>query len=303
MRVALLLAVENGLVYDEIWRKWLQYVPTHQYAVFVHARQPALLTEGSFAAEHLVDVNITAIKKDELDDVEAFVTARDNFDVQRLLLNLALQLQPDDNPVTHFIFGDADTIPVKSFDQVAAYLQTTTNGGQHSLIQFCPHQIKTEAGRKILHMSLVKYIHALRQFPEFARDIPVTHWYWNSKFIILCREHATSLCADTVLSALLPKYKITNMCTHYPMLVLSKLHGDDLVNIPTTFEAWGADGQVRVYRDAPDELMESLRFENLLFASGIARESKLHERVAEELWGQPHTVDPDTGKSAQYTGL
>ena len=240
MRVAFLICVENGLLYDETWRTWLEYVPSHEFLVLVHARRPGDLRDGSFAAEHLIDVNITALQTEgELDDPAKFAAARDNYDVHRLLLNKALQSEEDDNPVTHFVFCDSDSIPIKSFEQVCSYLATTTNGGEYSLIQFCPHQISTEAGRKVLHMALVKYIHALRQHPEFARDIPVTHWYWHSKFTIFCREHAQTLCTDNKMCALLPTYKIANVCTHYPMLVLSQIHGNEIVNVPTTFEAWG----------------------------------------------------------------
>ena len=304
MRVAFLICIENGLLYDEVWRRWLEYTPAHEYLVLVHARRPDALVADSFAAEHLIDVNITALPgADELDDPAKFAAVRDNYDVHRLLLNKALQDDESDNPVTHFVFCDSDSIPIKSFEQARAYLAKTTNSGEYSLVQFCPHQIKTEAGRKVLHMALVKYIHALRQHPSFARDVPLTHWYWHSKFTIFSRRHAQTLCADDKMAALLPKYNITNVCTHYPMLVLSKEHGAEIVNVPTTFEAWGEDGQVRVYHELTEEMKPALRFENLLFATGLAPDSGVADVVEEELWGQPHQVDPNTGETAQYTGL
>lgn len=304
MRIAFLISVENGLLYDAVWRRWLEYTPNHEYLVLVHARRPDNLTDGSFAAEHLIDVNITALQTEgELADPAKFAAARDNYDVHRLLLNKALQDDEEDNPVTHFVFCDSDSIPIKSFAQARTYLASSTNGGEYSLVQFCPHQIKTEAGRKVLHMALVKYIHALRQHPEFARDIPITHWYWHSKFTIFCRNHAQTLCADAKMCALLPKYKIANVCTHYPMLVLSREHGDEIVNVPTTFEAWGQDGQVRVYHELTEEMKPALRFENLLFATGMSPASGIADIVETELWDQPHQVDPKTGETAQYTGL
>ena len=60
MRVAFLICIENGLVYDNVWRQWLKYTPQHEYLVLVHARDVEALDADSFAAEHLVDVNITA---------------------------------------------------------------------------------------------------------------------------------------------------------------------------------------------------------------------------------------------------
>lgn len=305
MRIGFLISVENGLLYDNTWKQWLEYAPSHEYAVFVHARRPTDIDDGTFAAEHLIDVNITAQVEqyDDVRDPQKFATVRDNYDVQRLLLNKALQLDADDNPVTHFVLCDADSIPVKSFQRVRAYLARVSASGQYSLLQFCPHAIKTEAGRKILHMALVKYIHALRTYPEFASDVAVTHWYWNSKFAIFSRHHAETICADNKLCAKLPQYKITSVSTHYPMLILSAKHGEEVVNLPTTFEAWGQDGKVRVYREMTETIKQALCFENLLFATGFSPQSDIANIAPDELWDAPVAVDPEAGTSAQYTGL
>ena len=151
-------------------------------------------------------------------------------------------------------------------------------------------------------MALVKYIHALRQHPTFAMDVPLTHWYWNSKFVIYCRDHVETICGDTKYAEKLPKYAITNMATHYPMLVLSERHGDELMNVPTTFESWGGDGDVRVYHRLTEELRQALGFENILFATGIAADSGIEGELP-DLWAQEPVVDPKTGETAQYTGL
>jgi hypothetical protein len=267
----------------------------------VHSRVPSALDPASFAAEHLVDVNITA-KGDE-DDPVAHAKLRDNYDVQRLLMRKALQADPEHNPVTHFVHCDADSVPIKSFDSACAFIQRLSSGGRHSLVQFCPHAIKTEAGRKVLHMALVKYIHALRSYPGFARDIPLTNWYWSSKFNVFSRAHTETIVADDKFCALMPSYGITNVATHYPMLMLSMHHGNEIVNIPTTFESWTASGDVRVHTEILPEMATSLQFENLIFATGFAVSSDIADRAPGELWSAPIAVDPDTGESAQYTGL
>lgn len=303
VRIGLLFCIENGLVYDRVWRDWLQYVPEHEYLVLVHARQPEALPDGSFASEHLIDVNITAQPPTEETSVEQHMMLRNNYDAERLLLTKAMQADEHTNPVTHFVLCDADSVPVKSFERIQQYIFKTSGESQrYSIIQFCPHMIKTEAGRKVLHMALTKYIHALRQHPNFAMEVPLTHWYWNSKFAIYCRDHVTTICEDTHYAKKLPEYAITNMSTHYPMLVLSQRHGDELMNVPTTFESWGTDGNVRVYHRLSDELRSALGFENILFATGIAADSGIEDAL-DGLWAQEPVVDPKTGETAQYTGL
>lgn len=302
MRTAFLFSIENGLVYDEVWRKWLAHTPPHKYLVLVHARQPEALREGSWAHEHLLDVNITAKAPTDTTTKEEHLKMRDNYDAERLLLTKALQADEDENPVTHFVLCDSDSLPVKSFDRVAEYVCKTSGGYKYSLLQFCPHMVRTEAGRKVLHMTLVKYIHALRQHPQFASEVPLTHWYWNSKFAVFCRSHAQTICDDERYATKLPAYSITNVSTHYPMLLLSEKHGDQVVNVPTTFESWGADGGVRVYHQLTKELRDALAFENLLFATGIAPDSGVEGEV-EDLWQQEAVVDPKTGETAQYVGL
>jgi hypothetical protein len=297
MRIAFLISTENGMVFDKQWTVWLQYVPAHMYAIFVHARQPRNLHVDSFAATHLVDVNITTGANVASED--EFARQRDNYDVSRLLLRKALQESDD---ITHFVMCDSDSLPIKSFDSFRAYLARTSQGGRYSLIQFCPHQIRTEAGRKIQHMSLVKYIHALRQYPDFAKDIAVTHWYWNSKFVIYCRNHAETVSTDKTACAMMPQYGITNVSTHLPMLILSKHHGDELINIPTTFESWNEDGSVRIFDKINGDIAESLKFENLIFATGFTPESGIAETL-QDMWDSAPVVDPDTGESAQYTGM
>jgi hypothetical protein len=297
MRIGFLVSTENGLVFDKQWAQWLEYVPKHLYCVLVHARQPKRLHPDSFAAAHLVDVNITTGANTASDN--EFARQRDNYDVQRLLLRKALQ---EDDEVTHFVMCDSDSLPIKSFDALRAYVARTSQGGIHSIIQFCPHQIKTEAGRKILHMALVKYVHALRMHPEFAKDIPVTHWYWNSKFVIYCRQHAQTMVDDQKMTAMMPQYGITNVSTHLPMLILSKHHGDNLVNVPTTFESWNDDGGVRIFDTIHGEIVDSLKFENLLFATGFSPESGIADSL-QSMWGGAPVADPDTGESAAYTGL
>jgi hypothetical protein len=47
MVVAFLFTIENGIVHEDIWKAYFKYVPSHCYRVFVHARQPSRLVEGS----------------------------------------------------------------------------------------------------------------------------------------------------------------------------------------------------------------------------------------------------------------
>jgi hypothetical protein len=298
MRIAFLISTENGIVFDQQWREWLEFVPKHRYFVAVHARQPNSLHPGSFAADNLVDVNITTAVTNNASD-DDYARQRDTYDVQRLLLRKTMQ---ETEEVTHFVMCDSDSLPIKSFESVCAYLARTSHGGQYSLIQFCPHKIRTEAGRKIQHMNLVKYVHAMRTYPEFAKDIPVTHWYWNSKFVIFCRAHVQTIIDDDTMCAMMPRYGITNVGTHLPMLILSQEHGDELVNVPTTFESWNQDGSVRIFEKIHGDIADSLKFENLLFATGFTPTSGIVDRL-QEMWDGTPVVDPATGERAQYTGL
>jgi hypothetical protein len=253
MRIAFLFSVENGVLYDEEWTQWLRYTPSHLYFVAVHAREPTLLREGSFAHSNLSDLCLTGAGAE---GSEEFAKMRDNYDVQRLLLRKAIDAPGDD--VTLFVMCDSDSVPVKSFESLYAYLAHNTKGGEFSMIQFCPHRISTEAGRKILHMALVKYVHALRSHPKFASQVSLSHWYWGSKFAIFTRDHATALVADEQVCGLFPQYGITNVANHYPMQVLSAAFPDGIVNCPTTFEAWNADGSVRIFAQ-PETAAEKQR--------------------------------------------
>lgn len=307
MRIAFLISIENGLLFDEVWARFLLHVPRHMFAVFVHARQPDKLTPGSFAAEHLVDVNITAqlpaVDAVDADNSAEYARVRDNYDVQRLLIGKAMALDADTNPVSAFMMCTTDSIPIKSFDTMAQYLTNTTRGGTYSVVQFCPHQIKTEAGRKILHMSLVKYIHALRQHPKFASEISASHWYWASPFVVLARAHAEAMLCDTRICKRMSDYQLTNVSTHYPMYILSSTFPEEIVNIPTTMESWNADGGVRVFTEATEDHIQALRFENLLMATGFSAASGIDKKVDHELWAAPPAIDSATGETAQYTGM
>lgn len=307
MRIAFLISIENGLLFDEVWARFLLHVPRHRFAVFVHARQPDKLAPGSFAAEHLVDVNITAqlppVDAVDADNAADYARLRDNYDVQRLLIGKALALDADTNPVTAFMMCTTDSIPIKSFPMISEYLTSTTRGGAYSVVQFCPHKIKTEAGRKILHMSLVKYIHGLRQHPKFASEISASHWYWASPFVILARKHAEAILSDTQVCKRMAEFQITNISTHYPMYMLSSNFPDEIVNLPTTMESWNKDGSVRVFPETTDDHLKALQFENLLMATGFSAASGIDLKVEHELWNAPPAVDRTTGETAQYTGM
>jgi hypothetical protein len=299
MVVAFLFTIENGIVHEDIWKAFFKYVPDHCYRVFVHARQPSRLVEGSMAQQRLIDVNITADLPDkDASDVGQYAKVRDNYDAQRLLLTKALQHED----TTNFFMCDADSVPLKSFQQLVAYTSEVSEHGKYSLAQFCPHQIKTEAGRKVLHMAIVKYLHALREHPGFASDIALTNWYWASKFVVYARHHAQSLVDDESLCQKLVEYGITNVSTHYPMLMLSKNHPDEIVNVPTTMEAWNKDGSVKVFDNITPECEEALSFANLLLGTGFSSGSGLSQRIS-DIWAAPVAVDPNTGETAEFTGM
>ena len=94
-----------------------------------------------------------------------------------------------------------------------------------------------------------------------------------------------------------------HLILHLDRFTSFQMMRDEIVNVPTTFEAWGTDGQVRVYHEITEEMKPALRFENLLFATGMSPDSGIADIVETELWDQPHQVDPKTGETAQYTGL
>ena len=58
-----------------------------------------------------------------------------------------------------------------------------------------------------------------------------------------------------------------------------------------------------MYHELSEDMTSALRFQNLLFATGISPESGIADVVQTELWDQPHQVDPKTGETAEYTGL
>ena len=126
-------------------------------------------------------------------------------------------------------------IPVKTFPAIYSYL---TNDDS-SYLAYQPHLAKTENERKTLESSLGRFLNNSYRSSDFARNIDITHWFYNETWTILNRYHAELILEH---SWLLDQFRRMNCYAYdenFPSYVLS-LTGElkNVINKRTTFTNW-----------------------------------------------------------------
>ena len=196
---------------------WEDFFRGHEdfYEIYVHAADNQTITQ-KFVNDRLIN--------------EYYTTWGDIY-----LAVMALYKRAVLNGCKKVILLSGCCIPVKTFPAIYSYL---TNDDS-SYLAYQPHLAKTENERKTLESSLGRFLNNSYRSSDFARNIDITHWFYNETWTILNRYHAELILEH---SWLLDQFRRMNCYAHdenFPSYVLS-LTGElkNVINKRTTFTNW-----------------------------------------------------------------